>query len=392
MFRKGKINRDILLSLFIIACGGMMAIGRFYDERLELFGINFSIILSSIFIVLFFSVSFLIKSIKINLNKILLYIFYFILIISNLVLWSVYGATDYGLEKFINLILIPLPISLMIIEKFKIRDRNFMIKILLWISLLLFVVTLFNLSTLSSTRTGVLGGGPIVLSRWLCFGAVVVLFHPKIKRFKVIYMILFLFAALFTGSRGPILSFSLVMILYFSLNFRKVFFKVVALSSFIILILFVTGVFNQLSQYKTVSRVFMNVQEGGFKKSTGRSYLLESSTKDMMNRPLGVGSGNFVEYTDRSDLLKNRNLYYPHNLFFEIATEFGIITLLLFLVYLIQSIYLSFRINLLDKLKTGNMMFYTFVFLFLNSMVSGDLNDARLLFVFIPLMLVKDIE
>jgi O-antigen ligase len=136
----------------------------------------------------------------------------------------------------------------------------------------------------------------------------------------------------------------------------------------------------------------MNVQEGGFKKSTGRSYLLESSTKDMMNRPLGVGSGNFVEYTDRSDLLKNRNLYYPHNLFFEIATEFGIITLLLFLVYLIQSIYLSFRINLLDKLKTGNMMFYTFVFLFLNSMISGDLNDARLLFVFIPLMLVKDIE
>jgi len=369
-----------------------MAVGRFYDERLELFGINFSIILSSIFIALFLSVLFLIKTIKIDLNKILLYAFYCILIISNLVLWILYDATDYGIEKFLNFLLIPLLISLVIIEKFRIRDRNFMIKVLLWISVLLLVLTLLNLSTLSSTRTGVLGGGPIVLSRWLCFGAVVVIFHPKIKRFKVIYMFLFLFAALFTGSRGPILSFSLVMILYFFLNFRKVFFKVVALSSFIILILFVTGVFNQLSQYKTVSRVFMNVQEGGFKKSTGRSYLLESSTKDMMNRPLGVGSGNFVEYTDRSDLLKNRNLYYPHNLFFEIATEFGIITLLLFLVYLIQSIYLSFRINLLDKLKTGNMMFYTFVFLFLNSMISGDLNDARLLFVFIPLMLVKDIE
>ena len=205
-------------------------------------------------------------------------------------------------------------------------------------------------------------------------------------------MLLFLFAALFTGSRGPILSYILVMILYFFLNFRKVFFRVFALSSFVIFILFVTGVFNQLSQYKTVSRVFMNVQEGGLKKSTGRSYLFKSSTQEMIEYPFGVGSGNFVEYTDRSDFFKNKTLYYPHNLFFEIATEFGIITLLFFLVYLLQSIYLSFKINLLDKLQTGNMMFYTFAFLFLNSMISGDLNDARLLFIFIPLMLVKDIE
>ena len=392
MFRKGKINRDILLSLFILSAGVMMAIGRFYDERLEFFGINFSIILSSIFIILFFSTVILIKSLKINLNKILLYIFYCILIISNLVLWSIYGVTDYGLEKFINLVLIPLPISLVIIEKFQIRDRNLMINILLGISVFLFVLTLFNLSNLSLTRSGVLGGGPIVLSRWLCFGAVIVLFHPRIKRFKVIYILLFLFAALFTGSRGPLFSFFLVMILYYFFNFRKVFFRVVALFSFLIFLLFVTGAFEQLSQYKTVSRVFMNLGEGGLRKSTGRSFLFESSIQEMIEYPSGVGSGNFVEYTDRSNFFKNKNLHYPHNLFFEIATEFGIITLLFFLVYLIQSIYLSFKINLLDKFQPGNMMFYTFAFLFFNSMISGDLNDARLLFVFIPLMLVEEIE
>jgi hypothetical protein len=38
------------------------------------------------------------------------------------------------------------------------------------------------------------------------------------------------------------------------------------------------------------------------------------------------------------------------------------------------------------------LLFYTFAFLLFNSMVSGDLNDARLLFVFIPIMLVKEIE
>ena len=64
MFRKGKINRDILLFLFILFAGVMMAIGKFYDERLESLGINFSMILSSIFIILFFFVLFFFKTNK----------------------------------------------------------------------------------------------------------------------------------------------------------------------------------------------------------------------------------------------------------------------------------------------------------------------------------------
>ena len=391
MLRKSKINRDILLSLFIISCGVMMAIGRFYDERLALLGINFSIIFSSIFMVLFFSVLFLFKSTKIDLNKILLYIFYCFLIISSLILWIIYGVTDYGLVKFFNLVLIPLPISLVIIEKFNNRDRDLMITILLGISVLLLLFTFFSLSTLSSTRSGVLGGGPIVLSRWLCFGAVVVLFHPRIKRFKVIYILLFLFAALFTGSRGPIFSIFLVMILYFFFNFRKVFFRTIILLSFLISILFFTGIFDQLLQYNNVSRVFMNIGEGGFNKPNNRSYIFESSIQEIISYPLGVGSGNFVEYTEDPSFFKNKDLFYPHNLFFEILCEFGIITFLVFMIYLLQSL-LSFKINLFNKRETRNMMFYSFAFLFFNSMVSGDLNDARLLFVFIPLMLVKENE
>ena len=101
---------------------------------------------------------------------------------------------------------------------------------------------------------------------------------------------------------------------------------------------------------------------------------------------------NLNNYLTKSHFFKNKDLFYPHNLFFEIATEFGIITLLFFLVYLLQSIYLSSKLNLQNKLQAGNMMFYTFLFLFFNSMISGDLNDARLLFIFLPLMLVKEIE
>ena len=79
----------------------------------------------------------------------------------------------------------------------------------------------------------------------------------------------------------------------------------------LIFILFITGVFEQLSQYKTVSIVFMNVQEGGFKKSTGRSSLFESSAKEVIEHPLGVGSGNFIEYTDKSTNKSFPTAYVP---------------------------------------------------------------------------------
>jgi len=390
MIQKNEISRNILMSIFVLLSGAMIAVGRFYDQRLEIFGINITVVLSFLFVITFISVFFLIKSINISLNKLLLYLFFSLLFISNLTLWIFFDFTDYGIEKFINFILIPLPIALVISEKFNISDRNNMINVLLGISFFLFVVTLLNISTLSSSRSGVLGGGPIVLSRWLCFGAVITMFHPKINRFKIFFVLLFLVSALFTGSRGPVLSFLVVMFLYAFFNFRKIFLKSIVALSLLLFIGLITGAFEHLSQYKTVSRIFMNIQEGGLKKSTGRSLLFESSVKEILDYPFGVGSGNFVEYTGNSQYFKNKNLYYPHNLFLEIASEFGVITLFLFLLYLFHSIYLSFKINLTSKLITGNMLFYTFAFLFLNSMISGDLSDARLLFVFIPLMLVKD--
>jgi hypothetical protein len=94
-----------------------------------------------------------------------------------------YDVQEYGVIKFVNLLLITIPISVIVSELFKIKDRNIFIFILLSISVFLLLIAIFNFSTLSSIRSGVLGGGPIVLSRWLCFGALILLFHPKIKNF-----------------------------------------------------------------------------------------------------------------------------------------------------------------------------------------------------------------
>ena len=51
------------MSFFVLLSGAMIAVGRFYDERLEIFGINITVVLSFLFVITFISVFFLIKSV-----------------------------------------------------------------------------------------------------------------------------------------------------------------------------------------------------------------------------------------------------------------------------------------------------------------------------------------
>ena len=385
------MSRKVLIFLFILFASAMLAIGRFYDSRLEIYGFNLTILLSFFYCIFCIALFLTKKSIKISVLKLLQYLFYFSIIVSNLILWMFYDVQEYGVIKFVNLLLITIPISIIVSEYFKIKDRNFFIYILLSISVFLLLIAIFNFSSLSSTRSGVLGGGPIVLSRWLCFGALILFFHPRIKNFRLLYVTIFLVMSLFTGSRGPFFSFLFVMFIYLLINFRRIFLKVLFVLSLLVSIIFISGLYNKLAEYKTVSRIFMNLNKGGMNKSTGRSILYKTSVNEFLSHPFGVGSGNFVEYSDKRIYLKNKKLFYPHNIFLEIFTEFGLFSGLLFFIYIFYSTIKSYKLNIKDRNNDyGNLLFYTFAFLILNSMISGDLNDARLLLVFIPLMSIEN--
>ena len=385
------MSRKVLIFLFILFASAMLAIGRFYDSRLEIYGVNLTILLSSLYCIFLIALFLTKKFIKISVLKVLQYLFYFSLIVSNLVLWIFYDVQEYGFIKFINLLLITIPISIIVSEYFKIKDRNFFIYILLSISVFLLLIAIFNFSSLSSTRSGVLGGGPIVLSRWLCFGALILLFHPKIKNFRLLYFTIFLVMSLFTGSRGPFFSLLFVMFIYLLMNFRRIFLKVLFVLTLLISIIFISGLHNKLAEFGTVSRIFMNINEGGFRKSTARSILYKTSINEFISYPFGVGSGNFAVYSDKRMYLENKQLFYPHNIFLEIFLEFGLFSGLFFFIYILYSTIKSYNLNIKDRNNDyGNLLFYTFVFLILNSMISGDLNDARLLLVFIPLMSIEN--
>ena len=381
-----NISRNILIILFSLFAVSMIAIGRFYDSRLVVYGVNISVIISTLYSVFAISSILLFQKTPISVYKLIRFLFYSSIIISTLFLWPIYGITDYGFEKLLNFILITVPISIIISQKFNTKDRNFFILVLLGVSAFLFLITIYSFSSISLSRSGVLGGGPIVLSRWLCLGSLILFFHPKLSKIKYLFVVLFIIMSLFTGSRGPFYSLFLVTILYFFINFRKVFWKTIIAISLISSLIIVSGIYTKLSEFNTVSRVFMNLKDGGTKKSTGRFIIYQTSFNEMVNYPMGIGSGNFDVYSDRRQHLLNKKIYHPHNLFLEIFIEFGLFSFILFCLYIFYSIRISYQKNIKSSNKYGNLLFYTFAFLMLNSMISGDLNDARLLLVFIPLM------
>ena len=85
-------------------------------------------------------------------------------------------------------------------------------------------------------------------------------------------------------------------------------------------------------------------------------------------------------------------MYYPHNIFMEIFCELGLFTGLLFFVYVIKVFLDNFRSIIEQKNNLHQLIFYIFAYLLFNSMISGDLSDARLLFIFMSLISIKDFK
>lgn len=81
---------------------------------------------------------------------------------------------------------------------------------------------------------------------------------------------------------------------------------------------------------------------------------------------------------------------YPHNIFLEITSELGFLGLFSFTFILLDSIMVAFR-NIRNA-KSKNDFYLTLallmnlIFMLINSSVSGDINDNRLLFTFLGLV------
>ena len=151
--------KELIFLIFTLAAAAMLAIGRFYDERLDFFEIKFSLILSLTY---FFSTFVLISSIRktsLETSKILLYSLYTYIIVITPILWILfdkieftfpsfsYDHMQYGFLKYINFLFIVVPISVVIIEKFRYRQVTTLINVFFLLALFLAFLGGFGLFT-----------------------------------------------------------------------------------------------------------------------------------------------------------------------------------------------------------------------------------------------------
>jgi O-antigen ligase len=129
--------------------------------------------------------------------------------------------------------------------------------------------------------------------------------------------------------------------------------------------------------------------EGGGESATGRLMRIEKAIESMLSFPqiiTGLGIGGFSIYFAGFDDIRGD---YPHNIFLEVGSELGIFGLIA-IVYLIFSSFLKIIYQINNEQANNKSFYYTLlallIFMSINSSISGDINDNRLLFTIIGLI------
>jgi len=382
-------HKNIFSWIYILLACAMLAIGRVYDERLEFFGINLSIIFSVSFLLLSIPLLFSIKRVKHFNTKRLFYYFLLIIIILPPMLCLYFDYDTFGFEKYFNFIFIVIPLVIIVVETFKYNDVRIFFKILLGFIIVLSLIGLLVVLN-SSDRLSVLGGGPIVFARWMNIGLIILFFikQSSLNKKNTLLMLFFLVLSLAAGSRGPVFSLAITFAVYFFLNFQKVFLRVLFFSFLIASIAFFSGINTSILGIGKTERLVTKDN-----RSKNARMVFASRSFDLMSHyPLGVGLGNWQVYANKikpTHLLKHQ---YPHNLVLEIFVELGIISGILFLILLLKILFYNYKKMYSNKNNEHSfypLLFYLQFYLIINSFFSGSLNDSRLLFVVMAMSLIE---
>ncbi|MDB9895771.1 hypothetical protein OAC72_03035 [Flavobacteriales bacterium] len=237
-----KIN-SLLSFFFVLAASAEIAIGRIYDERLSIYGLNLSILISVVFFIssIFIFASF--KKIIITSSKVYLLLFFASIVLITPILWTVYGAEEYGVLKFFNFVLIAIPLTLIILEKFDVTDVKNIFILLLGLSFLLLFLAVTGLfeTPRADGRISILGGGPIIFGRWMGFGVLALFFLPLKRKilFRILFISLFIIYCLISGSRGPFTALIICFLFYLFINFKKIFLRFLLFSCALLLVFLV---------------------------------------------------------------------------------------------------------------------------------------------------------
>ena len=243
-----------------------------------------------------------------------------------------------------------------------------------------------------------LGSNQIALARASGIGllAIVAFLLPAEKKLWIrlglfVMAALLLWATLIAGVRGPVLALVVSFILFFGLSMHgfvhlkidRFAFKLGIVALFVAIVLAFLGP----ELFPTLAlRTNILLTDVGTSASI-RLSLFQSAFDQWAASPiLGGGTGQFSVALTGEDIR-----LYPHNLILELGAENGLVGVLAFIIMIAASF-----ANGVTKLyaKNGSLrivsryLLISCCFAFLNAMVSGDINDNRMLFFFVGLLAV----
>lgn len=335
------------------------------------------------------------SSLLFMLVNILYLIFIFSIVNSQDVDYSFYNYFVPNLLIYLTLLILFLTIE-------SYEDIQKILKYALYLSLLiLFIGVVQVIVSGNIDRLSVLGGGPNTFYRFMIQSYILSLYFSFVNRKKILLMlsaVLSIILGLATGSKGALVTFIIVWTLQlFLLKSKSKLEKSNVLKKILILIIVVpiASYFEKIIDFmrykftgmERILTVFNYNELINTTSGIARLNILEVAFEMFITKPLfGWGPGGYYLV---SGYFGYEHVY-AHNIIFEIFSEYGIIAGVIFIV-LITNILINFLLVRRKSLpvhieKLINTLFLLFVTYLVSSMFSGNIVDARNIFVYAILL------
>lgn len=210
---------------------------------------------------------------------------------------------------------------------------------------------------------------------------------PMKKLFWVTVALVNLFGLLYSGARGPVVALigtlGVILLLSVKWKLKKATVRIIKGMGVLILVIGLLVVIYP-NEFSTLRRRMEFILPGGGlgRSAIVRLQLYNEAVSAIMAAPLiGQGIGGFSKYALGIDARA-----YPHDIILEIGAELGIIGLALFIALITFCFAQILRIRRNSSGRNyylATLLLALFVFAFLNALVSGDINDNRLFFIWI---------
>ena len=321
-------------------------------------------------------------------------------------------SPDYGFRKILrfNTFAITMFMTPLLIIKTPADSKRllsyfyFLLVIIIGIMLFQFIYFLkwgdFAIVLAYWNRISIPGANPIQVSRYLAIGAAMMIAllirnKPSQSLHYFSILIAILLSIILSGSRGPLVSIIIGSIVYAILYERKhssrIFgYGILAIGTIITLLLVLPESLTQRFFDISQGSVIMT-QQGVRRISTIAtryefwSMSIQAWFSSITSFFIGLGAGGF------SSLFIWRDWHwYPHNLFFEIIAELGLIGLVIGVLFIIKSY------QIINKgIQRGSFTDHSAlwvagtVVMFIAAQFSGDINDNRILWMFIGISIAS---